>query len=191
MAFSMPSCAKRVSLPVCLALLVWPLLAHSADYSADVRSVSLHRMGENTEINAQIQFRLSPLAQEALLKGVPLEWRVLIEYRRGGPLWDSVVQRQQLPYRLQYHALLNQYTVKTANQPAQMFLTLTAAFHAMSQVTLDAAAVAQQLPTDNKGLLAIKVQFLREALPVPLRPFAYLNPQWFLSSDWYTCPIQK
>jgi len=29
------------------------------------------------------------------------------------------------------------------------------------------------------------VLFERELLPLPLRPLAYLNPQWYLSSGWY------
>jgi hypothetical protein len=50
---------------------------------------------------------------------------------------------------------------------------------------------ADLLQPGQRYKLAIKCQFDREALPVPLRPFAYLDSQWFLSSDWYLWPIQK
>jgi hypothetical protein len=38
---------------------------------------------------------------------------------------------------------------------------------------------------------AIKVVFDRNALPLPLRPVAYLNQQWYLSSDWSLWPLKN
>jgi len=37
----------------------------------------------------------------------------------------------------------------------------------------------------------MKINFDREALPLPLRPIAYLNSQWYLSSTWYTWSLTK
>ncbi|MCK5122068.1 MAG: DUF4390 domain-containing protein, partial [Methylococcales bacterium] len=39
--------------------------------------------------------------------------------------------------------------------------------------------------------VAIKVEFSREALPVPLRPLSYFDSQWALSSDWALWPLQN
>jgi hypothetical protein len=40
-------------------------------------------------------------------------------------------------------------------------------------------------------LFAVKVNFDRDALPLPLRPIAYIDPQWYLSSDWTLWPLKK
>ncbi|MEY3760764.1 MAG: hypothetical protein RIR39_2255, partial [Pseudomonadota bacterium] len=37
----------------------------------------------------------------------------------------------------------------------------------------------------------VKVSFDRDALPLPLRPIAYIDPQWYLSSDWTLWPLKK
>jgi hypothetical protein len=116
---------------------------------------------------------------------------VLIEIRQSGMFWDSVVYRQKLLYNLQFHALLNQYAVQTSNQGVEMFLTLNAALGYMSTLHNAAPIDAGLLKPDQNYQLAMKAQFRRESLPVPLRPFAYMDRQWFLSSDWFIWPIQK
>jgi len=97
------------------------------------------------------------------------------------------VFRQILPVRLKFHALLNQYEVLTPQGQEEMFLTLNAAIHYMSSLH-DWVRIDNSLLTDDL-VLALKIRFNREKLPVPLRPFSYLDAQWFLSSDWLSWPL--
>ena len=39
--------------------------------------------------------------------------------------------------------------------------------------------------------MLIRVGFEREALPIPLRPTSYFDPQWALSSRWTLWQLQK
>jgi hypothetical protein len=48
-----------------------------------------------------------------------------------------------------------------------------------------------ELAPEKQYLLAVKVNFDRDALPLPLRPIAYVDPQWYLSSDWTSWPLKK
>lgn len=186
----MPNCVRTLSRCCLLLLPLWSFAAAAADYGAQIRYADLSRSDTGLHINAAIDYPLSPTAKEALLKGVPLEWRVIIEIRQRRLLWNSVVSRQQLPYKLQFHALLNQYAVETGREHTEMFLTLNAALGYMSQLHgID--LVLPLLEADADYQLAVKTQFRREALPVPLRPFTYFDPQWYLSSAWFLWSIPK
>jgi hypothetical protein len=188
----MPSCAKRFSCSLLISLLIGATASCLAnEFSADIRHAELLDTVGGLMANVRIDYQLSPTAKEALRKGVPLNWRVLLEIRRVGWLWDSPIYSQTVPYTLQFHALLNQYEVKTPTDHVEMFLTLNAALEFMAMLHDTTRIDPRLMEADNQYLLAIKSQFDRESLPVPLRPFAYLNPEWFLSSDWYLWPIQK
>lgn len=184
-----PAIPSRIGLILCL--LLHPLFSQAADYSAIVHSAQLLTEAQTRIIEARIDYQLSATAKEALHKGVPLTWDVRFELRQPGWLWDSVLYRQSQTYGLQFHALLNQYAVQTANNHGEMFLTLSAALNYMSAVQIAIPATDDWPSSEQPRLLAIKTQFNRERLPIPLRPVAYLDHRWFLSSEWFTWSIQK
>jgi hypothetical protein len=191
MVFTMPSLVKAFRHCLLIGLLICSIAAQAYPYATKIRYAALIQTDSGLSIQAKIDYPLSPTAKEALHKGVPLFWTIKLELRQSGTLWDTTIYKQTLHYRLQFHALLNQYEVRSPTIPSEMFLTLNAALGFMS--TLDDA-----IPISNDLLLpihsykaALKCQFERERLPVPLRPFSYLDSQWFLSSDWYIWPIQK
>lgn len=188
----MPSLAKPFSVGLIICLSLWPFFSAAADtYAAIIRQADLIETGDNLQIQARIDYRLSPTAKEALHKGVPLNWIIDLNIRKTGRIWDSTVYSRERPYRIQYHALLNQYEVVTPNNEGEMFLTLNAALKFMSNLRDDTRLGADALQTGQDYYLAVKCRFNRETLPVPLRPFAYLDTQWYLSSDWTLWPIQK
>jgi hypothetical protein len=67
------------------------------------------------------------------------------------------------------------------------------------QAALDLLSTLRDFPLIEKAKIAdkeeyiagMKVTFERDALPLPLRPIAYMNPQWYLSSDWYVWTLKK
>lgn len=189
--------AKQPSLALWLCLLLWPLPSWAGNYAARISYAELIESGDHYQIAAHINYRLSPTALEALHKGVPLSWDVSIEVRCPGRLWDSVISRQVLAYRLQYHALLNQYSVSDGHQAspqtndAEMFLSLNAALNFMARLDAAAEINTALLPAGQRYQLALRTRFNRERLPVPLRPVAYFDAEWFLSSNWLIWSIQK
>lgn len=191
MVFTMPSLASAVKLGLFSCLLLWPMFGYASQYAAQIRLAELIQIGHELNLQAKIDYQLSPTAKEALHKGVPLTWEVQVEIYETGRLWNSTVFSQRLPYQLQFHALLNQYEVLIANQQSEMFLTLNAALSFMSAPQLTKPIQAKLLKKGHAYTLALKSIFDRELLPVPLRPFSYLDAQWFLSSSWYLWPILK
>jgi hypothetical protein len=160
------------------------------DFSSQVRFAKLDNTASPPVIEAEFNYRLSPTAEEALHKGIPLAWDVLIEIREAGFLLDSLIYQKKLSYILQFHALLNQYEVKTISQ-AEMFLTLNAALNFMATLHDITPLERSAFKPSKKYTLGLKTDFNREFLPIPLRPVAYLDKQWFLSSNWFLWPIQK
>jgi hypothetical protein len=188
----MPSCINPLSYGLLLLCLQFgPTVAEAGDFAARIDYADLEYGDAGYTVQAHIDYRLSPTAKEALHKGVPLTWNVSIELRQPGWLWDSVVHRHKLAYSLQFHALLNQYAVQTPYDHSEMFLTLSAALNFLATVHDDTPIPSDVLQPGKPYLLAVKTQFNRELLPIPLRPVAYLDHRWFLSSTWHIWPIQK
>ena len=144
-------------------------------------------------LSADIGYQLSEKATEALRNGVPLFWDIEIKLlQRRNVLWNKTLVDTAIRYRIQYHALLNMYRVRNEGDgTVYNFSTLSAALDLMSAVRDFPLIAESELAPEKQYLLAVKVNFDRDALPLPLRPIAYVDPQWYLSSDWTLWPLKK
>lgn len=189
----MPVCRntlKQLALSFLIGLL--PCVAHASSVGVEVQSVEMVKLPERKwRLSAYLVFRLSDVARDAVLHGVPLYWQVYVQWRKPRRFWwDKVLLEKSIQLKLQYHALLNQFSIQTNKTEAEMFSSLSEVLHAIGRLKLtlnqpDGALV------NGSDKLAIKAVFEREALPAPLRPVAWLDKQWDLSSDWSIWPIQK
>lgn len=176
---------------ICLLSVVAPARAQD-DYMAVIRQVNVRLTTDKQYVlNADIEYRLSPAAKEALFKGIALSWQipVIIEQQRRY-WWNKAVRRIVLRYQIQYLALLNVYRVK-ADYTGQVnnFASLSAALNAMSTI-YDLSLIDKAQLTDRQHYqVSLKVFFEREVLPIPLRPAAYFDTQWALSSHWLSCAL--
>ncbi|MGZ8195427.1 MAG: DUF4390 domain-containing protein [Methylosarcina sp.] len=161
--------------------------------SVTVNSAEMHPQGSTYLLSAEIGYRLSAKAIEALRNGISLFWdiRIRIQHQRKY-LWNTTIAEKELRYRIQYHALLNMYRVRNENSgEVYNFSTLPAALDLMSSIRDIPIVSRAKLDPKNRYIAKLKVSFDRESLPLPLRPIAYLNPQWYLSSDWYVWSLTK
>ncbi len=170
-----------------------PLLAQAENYSAEVKTADITVQNGWYVLSADIDYRLSPKALDALQNGVPLFWAVRIKIRQPRDFfWDNTLVETALRYRLQYHALLNMYRVRNENNDAvHNFSTLSAALDAMSRLRDLPLINKDAVASENAAVAKVKVYFDRDALPLPLRPVAYINQQWYLSSSWTTWPLKR
>ena len=174
-----------------LWLVLLPAISSANPPSTKISHAELIDHHDGYQIETEIDYQLSATAKEALEKGIPLTWDVYLEIRRPGFLWGPTLYKDKLRYTLQYHALLKQYVVKEPNGNSQMFLTLTAALNFMSLPHSTRVINYPLIESGKRYQLAVRSKFNREQLPAPLRPFAYLDSQWFLSSSWFLWSIQK
>jgi len=156
---------------------------------ARIESVRLEPVGGTCHFEARLNFTLSGTAIETLHSGIPLHWHFELLVRRADT-WPWRTQRLhwQLHRELRYLALLNLYQITTVGgEDSNHYLTLGNALEKLGRIrqTLD----CQTLIPQETYHAALRVRFDREALPLPLRPWAYLEPAWQLSSPWYSWRI--
>jgi hypothetical protein len=162
--------------------------------ATDVKQAQLILRGDSYVLSADIHYQLSDIATEALQNGVPLFWtlRVKVSEPRHYWLWDKDIVTLTVNYRIQYHALLNMYRVKNEySGEVDNFSTLSGALDWMSTIRNIPLLARADIAPQTDYVIAVKVDFDCDALPLPLRPAAYINPQWYLSSDWTQWPLKK
>ncbi|MDD5269370.1 MAG: DUF4390 domain-containing protein [Methylococcales bacterium] len=177
-------------------VLLWclPFSGYADEFAAEVKQAEVTLHGDYYLLSADIVYQLSEKAMEALQNGVPLFWDIQFKVlEQRDVLWDKTLVDTAIRYRLQYHALLNMYRVRDEGDgTVYNFSTLFAALDLMSTVR-DFRLIGglSELAPEKQYLLAMKVNFDRDALPLPLRPIAYVDRQWYLSSDWTLWPLKK
>jgi len=180
------------SLLCCLFTLL-PALGYADTFGVEVKNAEITLQGNSYVLSADMDYRLSARALEALQNGVPLYWDIHIKVQQHRDyFWDKTLASSGIRYRIQYHALLNMYRVRNEGSgELYNFSTLSAALDLMSTIhgfhVMDRPVGA----STERYAVGIKVTLDRDALPLPLRPIAYTNPQWYLSSDWTLWPLIK
>lgn len=184
-----PNRSRRWLAALLLALAaIGPL--HAAGFS--VRDASTRLSDGVYRLDADLGFRFSEQAIQALQNGVPLTLRVDIEVARSRWWWlDATVATLEQRYRIKYHAFSDKYLVHNFNSGAfYTYPTLAGAVDALGRIRdlplLDRKLVAE----DEAYEVAIRVYLDIEALPSPLRPIAYITPAWHLTSEWTTWSLE-
>ena len=166
---------------------------NAVEYGARISSAELTISNNWYVLNAEIPITLSPIAKEALQNSISQVWEIqvkLSEHRRY--IWDKSIFSAKFSYRIRYHPLLKMYQVKQENSGRIVsFSTMNAAFNVIESIN-DLKIIEQHLLQEPENLIAaIKINLIKERLPLHLRPLAYFNPGWYLSSDWFQWPVQK
>ena len=143
-------------------------------------------------LDAQIDYHFSEAALEALENGVPLFTQVHLKLRRQNAwLWEKDYYTTQIRYRLQYQAVAALYRVdEFHNNRWRDFATLDGALEALGTIKSLPVAPEQLLEAGETYEVGIRTYLDVDALPLPLRPIAYISPSWSLSSDWRSCVIR-
>jgi hypothetical protein len=194
MAFIMRgSLSNKAAIVLCSLLFLTPALVYPRNTGVIVKNAETSLLGDDYVLTADIDYQLSEKAIEALNNGVSLYWTYQFRIRKHRDfLWDNTLVEKSFRYRIQYHALLKMYRVSNeSNGSVDNFSTLQAALDLLSTLR-DYRLIEKIKISDKESYVAgMKITFERDALPLPLRPIAYTNSQWFLSSDWYLWPLKK
>lgn len=178
-------------------LLFWlccllPPITQASCCNARIKQAELIRESHSYLLSAEIDYYLSEKAMEALQNGVPLFWDIQIKIQQPREFfWPKTLIETTIRYRLQYHALLKMYRVKNErNGEVHNASTLSSAIDLMSTLRNFQLFNEADFFPEPGAMVALKVNFDRDALPLPLRPLAYLSQQWYLSSDWSSWPLK-
>jgi hypothetical protein len=197
MAFSTPNCISLLKQQQWLSKVVWliglSLVSQLAVADITIRSVETTYRDKVYLLNANIDYEFSEPAIDALKNGVPLILLLDIEVEKQRSwLWNKTVATLEQGYLLLYHALTENYLVTNLNSSAQNnYRTLNGALEALGHIRALPILDEKLLEPDAKYFIKVRMHLDIEALPAPMRPFAYLSSDWRLESDWYSWPLQR
>ncbi len=181
------------SLLYCFLVWLMPAFSYADAFGVEVKNAEITLQDNSYVLSADMDYQLSARAKEALQNGVPLFWDINIKtFQHRDYFWDKTLASASIRYRIQYHALLNMYRVRNESSgELYNFSTLFAALDLMSAIHDFRVLDKSVTEPEERYAIGIKVTLDRDALPLPLRPIAYTNPQWYLSSDWTLWPLTK
>lgn len=144
-------------------------------------------------LDADIQLEFSELVIDALKNGVPLKIDVRAELVKYRPyFWNQTKAEITLSYSIRYHALAKLYQIIDHTLDEQHnFATLDSAIESMETIRGALIVSSDVIAPDTAYRVRLKVELDFEALPLALRPVAYLSPEWYLDSDWYAWSLER
>ena len=157
-----------------------------------VRSAGTVLVDKVYQLNANIHYRFSDEALDALDNGVPLvvELAINIERKRDY-VWNETVASLRQRYELSYEALTQRYVVTNLNSGADNYYgSRSAAIAAMGDVVNLPILDAGLLSPDQGYVVRLQASLDLEALPVPMRVVGFFSSNWRIASEWFSWPLQ-
>jgi hypothetical protein len=170
------------------ALLLASMALISAAVRADpeVTTVSDRFVNGMYVVDATARFDLTEDMRGALDNGIALAYDVEVEIYQQRPwLWDELVERSVQRVVLEYRALSGTYTVRNlTTRSSESFHSLNEALNRLGNLSGLVISEQQSLPKPGPYSGRIRLSLDVQSLPSPLRPIAYVSPEWPLHSDW-------
>jgi len=181
--------------PLWSLLLVALCLLSSNVWSRETRIIDVRTLLVDGvyRLGARVEIDFNETLPEALHNGVPLLIELRIEVlRKREWLWPELVADLRQRFKLEYHVLSRRYLVYSyASGVRQSFRSMDGALEYIGNV-YDLPLIDEQLlnPSQNY-LVRIRADIDVEALPTPVRLWAYLGSEWSLKSRWFEWPLQQ
>ncbi len=159
---------------------------------SDVRTLlvdGVYRLGARVDID------FNETLPEALHNGVPLLIELRIEVLRKRQwywIWPELVADLRQRFKLEYHVLSRRYLVYNYSSGVQQtFRSMDGALKYIGNVYDLPLIDAQLLDPEQHYLVRIRAGIDVEALPTPVRLWAYLGSEWSLKSRWFEWPLKQ
>jgi hypothetical protein len=151
----------------------------------DVKNAELVAVGEAYQLNADFGIEVSPDVEEALNKGVPLNFLVEFQLVQPRRYWfDDEITSATQRIRLSYHALTRQYLINLPGHQ-RAFATLAEALEELSKVR-DWIVIEKTQVTKGENYQAmLRIRLDHSRLPKALQVEAIGSDKWNLVSERY------
>lgn len=170
-------------LAICLLLFFWSWV-QAADLGFSEVVVTLSD-DDRIMLDAQVKYTLNDTASEALENGVPLTFETHVEVRAADAwVWSRDVVDQRIRSTLRYRPLSSLYEVRIVGSDGkQVFATREAALRYMGLIRNMALIERSKLDAQREYIVRLNVNLDIEALPLPMRPSAYLSSDWNIAAE--------
>lgn len=165
--------------------------AAAASANFEILNASTRLEDSQFMLDARIQYAFSDKALEALDNGVPLTLLVHIQVRPAKSwVWTPSLVDQSFRYRIRYKPLSESYLVtQLPGAGGRGYVSRDAAINALGDIRDLHLLNRERLEPGTDYQVRIRVSLDVEQLPLPLRPTAYLHPDWKQSSHWTRWPL--
>ncbi len=173
-------------------MLIIVLLSAPASAELSVLSGRSHTTGELVKTQATLLLDLGSEPAKALVNGIPLtiNLNVLLVRESAWP-WRIGAAEWQYPFRIQYHALSNRYTLlQPVEGEFQAFTSLYEMLSSIRQITLQEKIPPGVKQTDPISI-QVQLKIDRRLLPGPLKLAALFLPSWQLDSGWQQWQVTR
>lgn len=158
-----------------------------------VQSVELAPRHGDYYLSASFNIGLTPTVQEALNRGVPLNFTFEFEliYPRWYTLyfWNKRLVTLSLTYRLSYNALTRQYRL-SYGVLQQSFDTLDEALAVLGNIDDQEVFPVSAIDADEVYEAQVRMRLDTAQLPKPLQIDALGTDDWEVSSSWFRWPVK-
>jgi hypothetical protein len=140
-------------------------------------------------LDAQFEFDLPPVLEDAVNRGIALYFVVEFELFRPRWYWfDKKLVDVSRTYRLTYSPLTRQYRLATGAL-AQPFDSLADALATLRRVRGWRVADRNLIRPDDDYTAQVRMRLDTSQLPKPFQINALTNRDWTLASDWRNVPV--
>jgi hypothetical protein len=187
MAFIMPVCKRAYrlsSIYILLGFFYVPISYATTDWLF-VKNMRWERAAINSSLSAELSFSLSPTAREALHSGIVLYWGISVSISNTHFLafFNESIYSNSSRYSLRYNTLFNDFRVQNVNDASfRRFSSLSDAVNYLAVIRYGPIILPHNI---EKACVVVdlNVLFDKESLPIPLRPIAYFDEGWNLSTN--------
>ena len=184
--------ARRTLERALLALGLWLLSGLALAGVAEIEQLRVERQDGALLLQASLKLELGPAVEDALLKGVPVNFVAEAELLRDRWYWyDQKLAQVNRHYRLVYQPLTRQWRLQVASEPiaagvagsslAQTFESLSGALEAVRRQVGWKLLEAAERDADARQYLNYRFRLDISQLPRPFQIAAGNQSDWALS----------
>jgi len=193
----MPYWRKSLSRPISIVLIFFIVFIFNNNVFSDTLKFDRVKieLSEDEEIllDAQIAFDLNETISVALKNGVPLTFEIQIKMRKSNAwIWQPNAVEIRLRNEVRYRPLSGLYEVEILNiNDKRMFATKVSALRYAGQIRDLVLVRRQDLDLKAEYLVSLDAFLDVKALPLPMRPQAYMSSDWNIEAkplEWRLRP---
>jgi hypothetical protein len=170
---------------VCLLFVCSSSLAWADSSEIDIKTAELVAINDAYALNADFDIHFSREVEEALNKGVQLDFLVEFQIAIPSSWWfDDEVKSASMHITLGYHALSRQYLVNRNNHQ-YAFSALQEAKEEISHIRNWRVVEKSLLKKDEEYYAALRMRLDQSRLPKPLQVDALGSKDWNMVSERY------
>ena len=182
-------CLKKIKFSIFFSFLMGLFLCSSifaADNNLTIKNAEINSQFEAYFLNADFDLSFSEDLDEAIRKGIPINFIVEFELKKPRKYWfDEEVAKKSKEILLSYHALSRQFILTESDNRLIAFDNLTQVKNELKKIKNWRIFDKSQIDDTDKYLAYLQVKLDQTKLPKQLQADITTNQEWQLTSKQF------